>query len=216
MAVEALTSDAFAKVNLTLRITGRLADGYHTLESLVMFALVADQLTLQPGCDLSLSIAGTCPAGLGGENNLILRAARALAEQVAGLRAGHFILNKRLPIAAGIGGGSADAAAALRLLAGLNGLALHDPRLQAAARATGADVPACLLSEPLVMRGIGEILSQRGLPDVPVVLVNPGIDVSTVEVFTALDLPRDDRIRGGDAPDIPNTFGDLIAALKGM
>src|SRR5262245_57316389 len=109
-------------------------------------------------------------------DNLVLAAARALAERATGLRLGRFVLLKRLPVAAGIGGGSSDAAAALRLLARLNDLPPDDERLLAAARATGADVPVCLLATPRLMRGIGEVLSPSlALPRYPAVLVNPRI-----------------------------------------
>ena len=117
----------------------------------------------------------------------MLKAARALAERVEGLKLGRFALTKRLPVAAGIGGGSADAAAALRLLARANRIALDDPRLMEAARVTGADVPVCLDPRPRVMRGIGEILSAPlALPKLPAVLVNPRVAVPTKDVFAAL------------------------------
>ena len=117
----------------------------------------------------------------------MLKAARALAERVAGLRVGRFELSKRLPVAAGLGGGSADAAAALRLLARANRLALDDPRLMQAARATGADVPVCLDPRPRLMRGIGDICPQPlDLPRLSAVLVNPGVAVPTKDVFAAL------------------------------
>ncbi len=123
-------------------------------------------------------------------DNLVLKAARALAERVEGLKLGRFDLSKRLPVAAGLGGGSADAAAALRLLARANRLALDDPRLMEAARATGADVPVCLDPRPRVMRGIGDVLSEPlDLPRLPAVLVNPGVAVPTKDVFAALALP---------------------------
>ena len=141
----ALSDLAPAKVNLTLRVLGKRADGYHDLESLVVFASLADRVTLTPGDALGLEVAGPT-AGAAGDvsDNLVLRAARALAGRVAGLRVGRFALTKLLPVAAGLGGGSADAAAALRLLARLNGLPPDDTRLMDAARATGADVPVCL------------------------------------------------------------------------
>ena len=120
-------------------------------------------------------------------DNLVLKAARALAERVEGLKLGRFALSKRLPVAAGLGGGSADAAAALRLLARANGVALDDPRLMQAARATGADVPVCLDPRPRLMRGIGDLLSDPlDLPRLPAVLVNPGVAVPTRDVFAAL------------------------------
>ena len=138
---------------------------------------------------LGLDVRGPRAAAAGAINdNLVLKAARALAAEIEGLRLGRFALDKRLPVAAGLGGGSADAAAALRLLARLNGLDC-DPRIFAAARATGADVPVCLDPRPRVMRGIGEVLSAPlDLPPLAAVLVNPGVAVSTKEVFAALRL----------------------------
>src|SRR5439155_1414400 len=122
------------------------------------------------------------------EENLVLKAARALAERIEGLTLGHFALSKRLPVAAGLGGGSADAAAALRILARVNALALDDPRVMQAARATGADVPVCLDPRTQRMRGVGEVLSEPlKLPRIPAVLVNPGVSLATKDVFEALD-----------------------------
>ena len=122
-----LTEFAPAKVNLTLHVLGRRADGYHEIESLVAFADVGDRLTFVPGDALELEVGGPSAAAAGeGGDNLVLKAARALAERVDGLRTGRFILDKQLPVAAGLGGGSSDAAAALRLLARHNNLPLHD------------------------------------------------------------------------------------------
>ena len=149
-----------AKVNLTLRVLGRRADGLHEIESLVAFAGVGDALTLTPGDALALSVGGPTAAAAGDvADNLVLKAARALAECVQALKLGRFTLSKRLPVAAGLGGGSTDAAAALRLLARANGLAPDDARLMHAARSTGADVPVCLDPRPRFMRGVGDILS---------------------------------------------------------
>ena len=180
-----------AKINLTLRVLCRRADGYHDIESLVAFAGVGDALTFTPGDDLALTVGGPTAAAAGDvADNLVLKAARALAERVAGVRLGRFTLSKRLPVAAGLGGGSADAAAALRLLARANALAPDDPRLSQAARATGADVPVCLDPRPRRMRGIGDILSDPlDLPRLFAVLVNPGVAVATADVFAALAAP---------------------------
>lgn len=186
-----LTEDARAKVNLTLRVLGRRADGYHDLASLVVFADCADRLTLDAGPELSLSTGGPGGRECGATaDNLVLKAARLLAERVLGLQVGVFTLDKQLPVAAGIGGGSADAAAALRLLARLNTLALDDPRIVEAACLTGADVPVCLASQSSVMTGIGEQLSSVRVPKMPCVMVNPRVAVATVEVFTALGLRK--------------------------
>jgi 4-diphosphocytidyl-2-C-methyl-D-erythritol kinase len=176
-----------AKVNLTLRVLGRRADGYHDIESLVAFADVGDRLSLAPGDALSLTVAGPRAAQTGAEaDNLVVKAANALAARVPALRAGAFRLEKNLPVAAGLGGGSADAAAALRLLARANKLTRDDPQLHDAARATGADVPVCLDPHPRLMRGVGEILSPPlPLPRLAALLVNPGVAVPTKLVFSA-------------------------------
>jgi 4-diphosphocytidyl-2-C-methyl-D-erythritol kinase len=191
MAPAARAEKAPAKVNLTLHVLGRRADGYHEIESLVGFADVGDALTFSPGGALALAVGGpTGPAAGDVADNLVLKAVRALAERVADLKLGRFSLSKRLPVAAGLGGGSSDAAAALRLLASANGIARDDPRLMQAAVATGADVPVCLDPRTRRMGGIGEILSDPlDLPRLPAILVNPGVAVSTRDVFAALRLP---------------------------
>ena len=170
-----LVENAPAKVNLTLRVVRRRDDGYHDIESLVAFADFGDTLSLSRGQELTLTVRGPSAAAAGeGADNLVLKAARALAARCPDIVLGAFRLDKRLPVAAGLGGGSADAGAALRLLAQANGLARDDPRLYAAARATGADVPVCLDARARVMRGIGDLLSAPlSLPPLPAVLVNP-------------------------------------------
>jgi len=193
----ALTEQARAKVNLTLRVVGRRVDGYHDLESVVAFADCADRLSLAPGPELNLTTTGPL-AGLCGEaaDNLVLKAARLLAERVPDLKTGHFTLDKMLPVAAGIGGGSADAAAALRLLARLNDLDLADKRLLEVALLTGADVPVCLASHACDMTGVGETLHPLNPPKMPCVMVNPRVAVATKDVFKALGL-RNGQLRVG-------------------
>lgn len=196
-----------AKVNLTLRVLGRRADGYHDLSSVVAFAGTGDRLTLAPGAELSLALEGPGAPVLAGEaDNLVLKAARALAARVPGLALGRFTLAKRLPVAAGLGGGSADAAAALRLLGRANGLAMDDERLFAAALATGSDVPACLYGRSCLMAGRGEAISPLALPRFGAVLVNPRVAVATAEVFRTLALaPGTSRDAGGAAfPPMPS------------
>ena len=180
-----LTEKAPAKINLTLRVLGRRADGYHELESLVAFADLADTLTLQMGSEIGLDITGPFAKKTGSAaDNLVLKALAELRQRIAGLEAGRFLLEKNIPVAAGIGGGSADAAAALRLIARANKVALDDPRLAATALAVGADVPVCLDMAPRIMRGVGEVLSEPlDLPGLPVLLVNPGVSVVTRDVF---------------------------------
>jgi 4-diphosphocytidyl-2-C-methyl-D-erythritol kinase len=182
-----LVENAPAKVNLTLRVLGRRDDGYHEIESLAAFADCGDRLTLTPGGELALAVGGPQAGQAGADaDNLVLKAARALAARISGIQLGGFSLEKNLPVAAGLGGGSADAAAALRLIARANALPPGDPRLYEAARATGADVPVCLDPRPRLMRGIGEKLSEPlVLPPLPTVLVNPGVALATKPVFAA-------------------------------
>jgi 4-diphosphocytidyl-2-C-methyl-D-erythritol kinase len=207
-----------AKVNLTLRILGKRADGYHGLESLVVFARLADEVTLTPDAELGLDVEGPTAAAAGDvADNLVLRAARGLAARTDGLRLGRFALTKRIPVAAGLGGGSSDAAAALRLLMRVNGIARDNASVMEAARATGADVPVCLDPRARVMRGIGEILSDPfGLPPLPALLVNPGVPVPTKDVFARLGLvPGERRGEPGeiDAAKLKDRDA-LIAYLK--
>ncbi|BDV34207.1 4-(cytidine 5'-diphospho)-2-C-methyl-D-erythritol kinase [Methylocystis iwaonis] len=207
-----LVTRAPAKINLTLHILGRRDDGYHELESLVVFSGAGDTLSLSPGDALSLEVSGpTAPAAGAGDDNLVLRAARNLAERVEGLTLGAFRLEKRLPVAAGIGGGSSDAAAALRLLARGNGLTADDPRLYDAARVTGSDVPVCLASQARMMRGAGESLGPLlRLPLLPAVLVNPGVPVETRPVFARLGLQPGERVEAAAHPIV----GDGAPALE--
>ena len=192
-----LIEEARAKVNLSLRVVGRRVDGYHDLESLVAFADCADRLSLTPGSSLDLKTIGPL-AGACGEagDNLVLKAARLLGERVPDLKVGDFTLDKVLPVAAGIGGGSADAAAALRLLAQTNGLSIEDSRLIEVAQLTGADVPVCLASRACVVTGVGETLLPVSLPKIPCVLVNPRIPVATKDVFGALGLRNGELLVG--------------------
>lgn len=200
---DVLSERAPAKVNLTLRVLGRREDGYHQLSSVVAFAGTGDRLSLIPGEGLSLTLDGPGAGVLGGEDdNLVLRAARALAERVPGLELGHFHLIKRLPVAAGLGGGSSDAAAALRLLARANGLAPDDPRLHEAALATGSDVPACLHGRACLMEGRGEHITPLVLPRFGAVLANPRVPISTADVFRRLAIPPGTR-RGEATPPPP-------------
>jgi 4-diphosphocytidyl-2-C-methyl-D-erythritol kinase len=199
-----------AKINLTLRVLGRRPDGYHDIESLVVFAAVGDTLSFEPADALSLTVCGPTAAAAGAlDDNLVLRAVRALGERVEGLMVGRFTLTKRLPVAAGLGGGSADAAAALRLVAHANAIALDDTRLVQAARVTGADVPVCVDPRPRVMRGIGEVLSAPlDLPNLPAVLVNPGVAVPTKDVFAALHREPDTRSASMPPLDV-DALGDI-------
>lgn len=180
-----LIEPAPAKVNLYLHLIGRRDDGYHLLDSLVVFAGIGDTLRGAPADTLSLHVTGPFAAGLAGEpDNLVLRAARALAAE-AGLTSGaYLVLDKQLPLASGIGGGSADAAAALRLLRRLWRVAPEPAILARLAAGLGADVPVCLAGRAARMGGIGERLYPAPvLPTCGILLVNPGIQVATAEVF---------------------------------
>jgi 4-diphosphocytidyl-2-C-methyl-D-erythritol kinase len=217
----ALNQDARAKVNLTLRVVGRRVDGYHDLESVVAFADCADRLTLTPGSELHLKTTGPLAQACGETSeNLVFKAAHLLGERVPDLKLGDFTLDKVLPVAAGIGGGSADAAAALRLLAQINGLAVDDSRLVEVAKLTGADVPVCLASRACVMTGVGETLLPLALPKLPCVMVNPRIPVATKDVFAALGLRNGellvgvtDVIRAAAWPDEGASVEDWVEAL---
>jgi 4-diphosphocytidyl-2-C-methyl-D-erythritol kinase len=210
-----LSDQARAKVNLTLRVNGRRVDGYHDLESVVAFADCADGLTLAPGPDLDLKMSGPLAQACGDtSDNLVLKAARLLAERVPDMKAGSFSLDKALPVAAGIGGGSADAAAALRLLAQLNGLALDDPRVVEVAKLTGADVPVCVNSLGCVMSGVGETLEPLSLPTMPCVMVNPGVPVATRDVFNALGLRNGELLVGATDVLLQDRWPDAKASLE--
>lgn len=189
-----------AKLNLALHVTGRRADGYHLLDSLVVFAGVCDRLHLSPGSGVVLS--GPFAGGLSAGDNLCVDAARLAGAQVA------IRLEKNMPVASGIGGGSSDAAAVLRGLARM-GVAL--PPRDAITR-LGADVPVCMLAQPARMRGVGDVLDPRpDLPDLALVLVNPGISLTTPAVFAALT-----RADSPGLPDLaphPDTEG-LINWMK--
>ena len=217
----ALIEDGRAKVNLTLRVVGRRVDGYHDLESVVAFADCADGLVLDVGGDLALTTSGPRAQECGEtSDNLVIRAARLLGERVEGLTFGAFALDKQLPVAAGIGGGSADAAAALRLLARANGLAPDDARLIEVARLTGADVPVCLESRACVMTGVGDNLLPLALPRLPCVMVNPRVPVATSAVFKQLGL-RNGELRVGiadvlKAPKWPAADGPIDAWIKAL
>jgi 4-diphosphocytidyl-2-C-methyl-D-erythritol kinase len=209
-----LATRAPAKINLTLHVLGRRADGYHDLESLVAFAGTGDDLRLEPGAALALHVEGpTAPLAGSNSDNLVLKAARLLIERVEGLKVGTFHLTKRLPVAAGIGGGSSDAAAALRLLARINGMPLSHPALREAARLTGADVPVCLEPRARMMRGAGEELGPvLTLPRLFAVLVNPRVPVGTPVVFKTLGLQPGQDLAGASHPNVePNA---VIDALK--
>ena len=194
-----------AKINLFLHVGDKRPDGYHNLLSLAVFADVGDWLVLAPADALSLNITGPFAAALsGGEDNLVLKAARALTAWAAKPLGADLILEKNLPIASGIGGGSSDAATALLMLAQHWALPIGIEKIRDLALALGADVPVCLNRRPTLMSGIGEILSPAPeLPPFSLVLVNPGVSVSTAEIFKAL------RTRTGTAEPKPFKGGNV-------
>ncbi|MET0313511.1 MAG: 4-(cytidine 5'-diphospho)-2-C-methyl-D-erythritol kinase [Hansschlegelia sp.] len=207
-----LHARAPAKVNLTLHVLGRRDDGFHELDSLVAFAgCAADSLTLEPGADLSIDVSGPFADGAGAEaDNLVIKAARAFAARVPAATFGRFALVKRTPVAAGLGGGSADAAAALRLLAQVNGIGADDPRLTEAAAEIGSDVPVCLASRAAMMRGRGERVTPVAMAPLAAVLANPMRPVPTSIVYRGLGLqPGETR----DARPSPEPGADAIAAV---
>lgn len=182
---------ASAKINLSLRVLGRRADNYHELESLVVFASCGDRLVAEEGTGLTLDVTGRYGAFVGEQkDNLVYRAAVVLREKLGTEQGALLRLEKNLPVASGIGGGSADAAACLRALLKLWKAELSREELAALALALGADVPVCLDGDPVMMRGVGELLQPvRNLPSFHLLLVNSGVAVSTAQVFRTLAAP---------------------------
>ena len=207
-----------AKVNLALHVCGRRADGYHLLDSLVVFADMGDVVRAEPAEALTLDVTGPFGAALAGEaDNLVLRAARALAAAAGVAAQARITLEKHLPVASGIGGGSADAAAALRVLARLWNVPAANADL---ALRLGADVPVCLAGKAARMGGIGEVLAPAPvLPTCGLLLVNPGVAVATPAVFKArtgafsppLDLPGAWADAAAMAADLARLGNDLEA-----
>lgn len=208
-----------AKVNLYLHVTGRRADGYHLLDSLIGFAGLADTVSLEPADEFTLTLSGPFADGLeAGEGNLALRAARALHDaEGCGARPTAIAVEKNIPLAAGLGGGSADAAAVLAGLAALWGTGAEAAR--GLAPGLGADVPVCLAARPGFVAGIGEELGPEiAVPACGLLLANPGVTLDTKAVFAAFDAgapagaPPADRPRPGLGPD-PATAQSLARAL---
>ncbi|WP_083096076.1 4-(cytidine 5'-diphospho)-2-C-methyl-D-erythritol kinase [Pseudophaeobacter leonis] len=195
-----------AKINLTLHVTGQRPDGYHMLDSLVVFADIGDRLRIEPAEDLSLTVTGPMAEGVPSDGrNLVLKAA-----QFAGFATGRVVLEKNLPAEAGIGGGSSDAAAMLRAVSQLTGAPVV-----AGAEALGADIPVCLAARATRMQNIGEQLS--GVPELPVlhaILVNPGLSVPTPAVFKAL-AQKDNAAMPAEIPRF-ETASDMMLWLQAM
>lgn len=198
-----------AKVNLYLHVVGKRPDGYHLLDSLFVFADCGDVVRVFPSDRLTLEITGPFSAGLPvSQDNTVLKAARALARAADVPAAARIVLEKNLPVASGIGGGSSDAAAVLKALLKLWNLSLPEPELYALALSLGADVPACLKGKAVGVSGIGEILTEApSLPELSAVLVNPNRPVSTPAVFKK-------RSGGFSAPEpIAETPADVRAFI---
>ena len=200
---------AYAKINLALHVRKRLPNGYHELETIFAFLDQGDVLSVQPGDSLALTISGPFAEGLSETDNLVLQAARALANNAHISHGAHIHLDKRLPVASGIGGGSADAAATLRLLNRFWGLDLSLDDLAELAKPLGADVPACVLSETSRGSGIGQDLLPVVDDDIrgcSALLVNPLVPVSTADIFAAWDGVDRGALEGG---------GLMSMAIKG-
>jgi 4-diphosphocytidyl-2-C-methyl-D-erythritol kinase len=212
--VSTLSETARAKLNLTLQVLGRRDDSYHELLSVVAFADAGDVVELEPDRPLGISIDGPFADALGADNLILAAAglAKALKPEV---KLGYFRLRKQLPVAAGLGGGSADAAAALRLVARCNGGALTDADCAAIAVQLGSDVSVCLESRPALMSGRGEkVAPMLGFPSCAVLLANPRLPLATAPVYAALGAkPLAAPPGPGEAPDFGGNFEALIAYL---
>jgi 4-diphosphocytidyl-2-C-methyl-D-erythritol kinase len=208
--------EAPAKVNLTLHVVGKRDDGYHLLDSLVAFAGVGDTLDFAPADTLSLDVTGPTAAQIPDGENIVLKAARLLAEAAGGQAQGAAIrLTKRLPVAAGIGGGSADAAATLKGLIRLWNLTLPAENLSRVALAIGADVPVCLAGAPTRMMGIGERLEPApALPPAWLVLVNPMVPLHTPPVFKARTGPFSEADPLKESPADAHALAAALASRR--
>ncbi|MCF8467673.1 MAG: 4-(cytidine 5'-diphospho)-2-C-methyl-D-erythritol kinase [Sneathiella sp.] len=235
-----LKAIARPKVNLFLHVTGRRADGYHLLDSLVAFPDGGDEISVTPHRELTLKVVGPFSGMIGAsDDNLILKAARLLQKYGATVEGAEINLEKNLPVAAGIGGGSADAAVMLQLLNGLWRLDFSPAQLAEIGSEIGADVPSCLLAKPALMSGIGEKLQEiRKFPKIHILLVNSGIMVSTGDVFKRLSIGNiatsafDLRVESakdlvqelrecrndlqGPALELAPEIGDVLSAIEGQ
>ena len=209
----ALRDTARAKLNLTLEVLGRRADGFHELRSLVAFASLGDEVELDPRGPLELAVEGGFARDLSGDN-LIIAAAHAASDQVPGLKLGRFRLVKVLPVAAGLGGGSADAAAALRLIAKTNDGALNGAVLAELATRLGSDVNVCLMGRPALISGRGETVEPvAGFPPCGVLLANPGRPLATGAVYAALgaEVLAASPLQDAGTLDVHGDFEALLA-----
>jgi 4-diphosphocytidyl-2-C-methyl-D-erythritol kinase len=206
-----ITYDAFAKVNLYLHVCAKRENGYHELDSLIVFAETGDRIEVSAASDLTLTITGPLASKLCNEpDNLVIRAARKLQNLCGVTYGAKIILDKHLPIAAGIGGGSGDAAATLKALCELWDISPQEDDLNELALSLGADVPICLTGRAAHVAGIGEIITPIAIPECWIVLVNPGVGVSTPSVFKAREggFTLSAPMRGG------HDFKGFVQALK--
>ncbi|MEZ5856075.1 MAG: 4-(cytidine 5'-diphospho)-2-C-methyl-D-erythritol kinase [Hyphomicrobiaceae bacterium] len=206
-----------AKLNLSLRVLGKRPDGYHELSSLVAFAAVGDKLSLQPNTPLALQTTGPFGHAIteSDADNLVIRAAHAASVAHPSLQLGAFRLEKVLPVAAGIGGGSADAAAALRLIRSRNPDSASKIDWMTLAAGLGADVPVCLTGRPAFMQGIGDrITPLHGLPPCWIVLANPRVPLSTRDVFTAMAAGPVQQVEAPASQTAFATRAELLAYLE--
>jgi len=215
MPFQTVTLAAPAKLNLYLHVTGKRSDGYHLLDSLVAFTDIYDTLTLAPAPELRFTADGPFTAGFGEEDpatNLVVRAAQCLGEALGQDVPVAFHLTKNLPVASGIGGGSADAAAALRGLARLWKFDPLSPTVLGVAAKLGADIPACVAGRACYMGGIGtELAPAPDLPEAGLLLVNPGVGLSTPSVYKA----RQGAFTPAARFDAPPADADALVSLLG-
>jgi len=218
-----VTEKARAKINLTLQIVGRRSDGYHELRSLVVFADIADELVLDPGDEFALQVDGPFAQMIEG-GNLIERVCGALEDLDPNIRTGAIHLEKNLPVAAGIGGGSADAAAVLRVLKSANPEISDSFDWMGCAASIGADVPVCYVGRSAIMEGIGEkVRPVHTMPEFSLLLVNSGAQISTADIFGRLDAPvigeqsemvAGTEIDGGYDGQLAFDFDELVDHMK--
>jgi len=215
--LDGLHETAWAKVNLSLTVLGRRLDGYHELSSVVGFCDQGDQLILSPGPGFDLRVGGMFASSIDGEN-LISRVARALVSDFGIDDIGVLHLEKNLPVGAGIGGGSADAAAFLRLMERRFDLAFSGDEQMCFGKRFGADVPVCLRSKPAFMSGIGDLVHPlEEFPSMGILLVNPGVNISTSSIFQGLDcsqIEADFKRKG--MPLVPSEGFDCVSGVVNM
>lgn len=220
MSLDPIAQRARAKINLTLHVAGKRPDGYHELESLVVFADAGDGLTVAAGAPFELTVEGRFAGAIDGEN-LIERAWRIVAGLAPQIAVGRVVLDKRLPVASGIGGGSADAAAFLRALQSIDPAHTRQIPWDRIARELGADVPVCLVSQPMLMTGLGETLGWvRDMPRMPAVLVTPDVEVpaaKTREIFRRLAAKplsgKPTRVHPQPLPTAPDEIARLVGEI---